>query len=172
MKKENHEVLVKILDRAEKLGVISRTAYPRMTLLMDLENVDDEIGLDFDKLLNTDNYNFTHDIAGIQGHINRTTKKLENCFVPRCATQKPKYLRIVEASDEDTVKCPHCESDMHYTQVTENVKQSALGLRVTHIWSCEDCPNVMFEYIDKVDTENLAEYLNGDYRKERKAMLK
>lgn len=171
MKKENHDILFKILDRAEKLGVMSKTAYPRMTLLMDLENVDEEIGLDFDKLLATDNYNFTHDIAGIQGHINRTTKTLENFFVPRCAVQKPKALRIVEAQDE-AMDCPTCGDKMYYTQVTENVKQSVLGIRVTHIWSCESCPNVMFEYIDKVDTENLAEYLNGDYRKERKAVLK
>lgn len=171
MKKENHEVLVKILDRAEKLGVMSRTAYPRMTLLMDLENVDEEIGLDFDKLLATDNYNFTHDIAGIQGHINRTSKTLENCFLPRCAKQKPKALRITEARD-GLIECPTCGEKMDYTQVTENVKQSALGIRVTHIWVCDVCPNVMFEYIDKVDTENVSEYLNGDYRKERKAVLK
>ncbi len=35
------------------------------------------------ELLVADDFNFTHDVYGIQRHINRDTGKLENCFVPR-----------------------------------------------------------------------------------------
>jgi len=35
------------------------------------------------KLLEADEYEFTHDILGIQKHINRTTGKLEGIFSPR-----------------------------------------------------------------------------------------
>jgi hypothetical protein len=42
--------------------------------------------LDFAKLLAFDDFNFGHDIRGIQGHIDRrVTGKLMNCFLPRCA---------------------------------------------------------------------------------------
>jgi hypothetical protein len=35
------------------------------------------------ELLAADEFNFWHDINGIQNNINRKTGKLENCFVPR-----------------------------------------------------------------------------------------
>lgn len=34
-------------------------------------------------LLNADDFDFLHDIFGITMHLNRETRKLENCFVPR-----------------------------------------------------------------------------------------
>lgn len=41
--------------------------------------------LDLKKLLDADDFNFAHDIFGINQHINRKTGKLERFFVPRCA---------------------------------------------------------------------------------------
>lgn len=41
--------------------------------------------LDLKKLLDFDDFNFSHDVFGIHSHINRDTGKLGNCFVPRCA---------------------------------------------------------------------------------------
>lgn len=41
--------------------------------------------LDLKKLLKADDFNFLHDIAGIAKHLDRTTGKLQNLFVPRCA---------------------------------------------------------------------------------------
>ena len=35
------------------------------------------------ELLDTDDYNFLHDIIGIENHIDRETGKLQNCFLPR-----------------------------------------------------------------------------------------
>lgn len=37
-------------------------------------------------LLKADDFNFWHDIFGIQKHINRATGQLNNCFIPRFAT--------------------------------------------------------------------------------------
>ena len=36
-------------------------------------------------LLDADDFNFMHDICGIERHINRFTGKLERCFLPRFA---------------------------------------------------------------------------------------
>lgn len=41
--------------------------------------------LDFQKLLDAPQADFTHDILGIIGNINRETGKLDNFFDPRCA---------------------------------------------------------------------------------------
>jgi hypothetical protein len=37
------------------------------------------------ELLDADDTNFIHDIAGIERHLNRRTFKLEDCFLPRFA---------------------------------------------------------------------------------------
>jgi hypothetical protein len=39
--------------------------------------------LDFPRLLNADDFNFAHDVFGIERHLNRCTGKLGNCFLPR-----------------------------------------------------------------------------------------
>ena len=41
--------------------------------------------LDFKKLLDFAEFDFWHDIGGINRHIDRGTGELEDCFVPRCA---------------------------------------------------------------------------------------
>lgn len=37
------------------------------------------------ELLEADRFNFTHDVFGIRGHLNRETGELKDCFVPRYA---------------------------------------------------------------------------------------
>jgi hypothetical protein len=37
------------------------------------------------EMLDADDSNFVHDIAGIERHLNRRTFKLEDCFLPRFA---------------------------------------------------------------------------------------
>lgn len=37
------------------------------------------------KLLDAKSFDFYHDVCGIMQHINRTTGKLQNCFLPRYA---------------------------------------------------------------------------------------
>lgn len=41
--------------------------------------------LDLDALMNADAFTFAHDIGGIRAHIDRTSGRLMDCFVPRCA---------------------------------------------------------------------------------------
>ena len=40
------------------------------------------------ELLDADDSNFVHDIAGIERHLNRRTFVLEECFVPRFAVPR------------------------------------------------------------------------------------
>ena len=44
--------------------------------------------MDFQKLLDADDFNFAHDVWGIMGHINRKTGKLMGFFIPRCSARK------------------------------------------------------------------------------------
>ena len=61
---------------------------------------------------------------------------------------KPK---VVEPPSVDQVQCPLCDAPMKYTV------QGA-----THIWSCEDCPAVMYEYHSKQNTDDLNTYLESN----------
>lgn len=83
-RKEEFETIVKICERAEKMDI---SAGERITLIMDLENAHKDVGLNLAGLLAADDMNFAHDVAGIQRHMNRSTGKLEDFFVPRYAKQ-------------------------------------------------------------------------------------
>ena len=53
------------------------------------------------------------------------------------------------------MKCNICESgDMEHVQIKH-----------THIYVCEECPNVQLEYHDSTDATNLCEYLHGQVKK-------
>lgn len=43
-----------------------------------------DVRLDLNKLLDFDDFNFAHDINGIDANINKNTGKLANSFLPRC----------------------------------------------------------------------------------------
>jgi hypothetical protein len=69
-------------------GVFDFDADAKLSLVMDLRAADGVNGnkkIDFERLLAADDFNFIHDVGGIQRHMNRETGKLENCFLPRCA---------------------------------------------------------------------------------------
>lgn len=90
--KEENLLIFKIVDRAEENGMI---ANGRLSLIMDLESVHcNDIPLDFGKLLVFDAFDFAHDICGIHNNIDRSTGKLDNCFVPRCAKPEEETARI------------------------------------------------------------------------------
>lgn len=55
----------------------------RIDRMIDLEKAWQEFGLDLDALLAADSGNFLHDVAGIHRHMDRTTGKMGDCFVPR-----------------------------------------------------------------------------------------
>lgn len=80
--KERIDLMVAIAERAEERDLV---AADRISLIMDLECADEQFNLRLDELLNADPFNFAHDIVEIQRHLNRETRQMENCFVPRFA---------------------------------------------------------------------------------------
>jgi len=66
---------IKICKRMERL----RQRVDRLTLCMDLHFS----RVRLDRLLESDDATFVHDIVGINNNMNRETKQLDNCFVPR-----------------------------------------------------------------------------------------
>ena len=82
MTKERIETIIEIAKRAEDLDLLM---FERISLLMDLEIADKEFNLRLNDLLNTDDFNFAHDIVGIQRHIDRRERKMDTSFLPRFA---------------------------------------------------------------------------------------
>lgn len=76
------EPMIEIAERAEKMGLL---ASDRFTFMMDLSHADEEFNLRLTDLANADDFNFAHDVAGIQNNINRTAGKMMGMFVPRYA---------------------------------------------------------------------------------------
>lgn len=69
-----------ILDRADKLHLNTS----RISLMMDIEYSNVNVV----SLAMADDATFNHDVTGIFNNFNRTTKQLENCFVPRVGFKK------------------------------------------------------------------------------------
>lgn len=55
----------------------------RMTRMMDLEAVHQELDMDWRGLLDAKDGDFMHDLCGIHGHMDRSTGTLSDCFCPR-----------------------------------------------------------------------------------------
>ena len=81
-RKEKLEAMGRIMDRAEKLGIMLQTQNPRVTLMMDLD-----YSLDFTQIEKLESFkddSFIHDIVGIQRYMSRDNLTLEDDFMPRC----------------------------------------------------------------------------------------
>ena len=77
----NAEVISRIADRVMTLVPGDRGT--KLDIVMDIDHADMDVGLDLEAMLYADDHNFLHDVLGIIRHMNRTTGKLENCFLPR-----------------------------------------------------------------------------------------
>ena len=117
--KELFDKIVKICVRAEDLGI---SVGARIDRIMDVENAVDAFNIDVDRWLAADNFNFSHDYAGIVNNIKRnlgidhkySRADFKNNFVPRFSqieeTQKIedstiiyiKQLGEVEADQDKT----------------------------------------------------------------------
>lgn len=75
-------IITKIVERADNMGLMY---FDRLSLIMDLQCANEKFNLRLDEFLKADDFNFSHDISGIQHHIDRNTKTFQNCFVPRFA---------------------------------------------------------------------------------------
>lgn len=111
-RKQEFLIIGKICDRANEMGIMMPSQVQgneRMNLWMDLENAHKDVGLALDKLLEADDLNFAHDVMGIQKHMNRSTGKLEDFFVPRYAQQKNVDINSIidkavqRSQEQDTV---------------------------------------------------------------------
>lgn len=76
------ELMMEIVKRAKRLGIIMND---NLSFFMDLTAVNNEFGLRLEELLKANDFNFSHDVVGIQRNINRVNRKLENHFIPRYA---------------------------------------------------------------------------------------
>lgn len=81
--KERFLMYVKIAERAEEMGIYNGE---RISLLMDIENADNQFNMHLEDWLNADNFNFAHDVVGIVNNIDRSKYPAEiNRFLPRFA---------------------------------------------------------------------------------------
>lgn len=83
MSKYNIDTARSISLRAENSGLLRDD---KTSLMMDLECVTRTFCLDLEGLLAADDFNFLHDVTGIQMNLNRKTLLLENNFIPRHTT--------------------------------------------------------------------------------------
>ena len=83
--KDRFDLISKIADRALELLRANRIETDKMSLLMDIDYTDQAIPLDLQKLLDFDDFNFSHDVFGIYRHFNRQTLQMDDFFLPRCA---------------------------------------------------------------------------------------
>lgn len=81
MTKTDQNLCAAIADRAVVLGVSN----DYISTLMDIECVHESIPLRLQELLVADLGNFGHDVGGIARFLNRETRELEHCFIPRFA---------------------------------------------------------------------------------------
>ena len=61
-------------------------------------------------------------------------------------------MEITKSIKRKSIVCPLCDANCQYEQGGK-----------THIWICEECPFVGFEYYDIENTLNLSERLNPDW---------
>lgn len=76
------ELIDQILDRAERMGHLKKPN--RINSKMDIAACHlNGTPLRLAKWLAADDFNFVHDLYGIDAHMDRSTGRLTGCFVPR-----------------------------------------------------------------------------------------
>ena len=86
------EIIKKITDRAEAMCAEHGIEYPRRTILMDLELIhNNAIELGLQRLLDSPDDDFGHDILGIRRCWDRQNFEMTDCFLPRCAMPQPAH---------------------------------------------------------------------------------
>jgi hypothetical protein len=88
---QEYRLVEQIVDRAVALSSqLSLPDFDRRSLEMDIVACHCNgcrLRL-LDLLVNADDFNLIHDVFGIRRHMDRTTGKLQNCFVPRFAKEQ------------------------------------------------------------------------------------
>jgi len=95
LSKSDHKIINKIAKRAVKMGI----DWNPISIVMDITTCHFNSPLRLDELLGANDINFTHDIVGINKHLNRKTGKLRNHFTPRYSHST--MLHLVCSFNED-----------------------------------------------------------------------
>ena len=83
--KERLELMSEIADRAIGLAMSCNVKIEKIDMMLDLEFADKCCPLKLAELASAPVADFSHDVFGIRRHLNRQTKQLEDCFLPRFA---------------------------------------------------------------------------------------
>lgn len=83
--KEENELVERIVVRADTMFRKFGMKLDRLSLRMDLSATHARVPLDFARLLEFPDFDFSHDIGGIAKHMNRETGRLKSFFLPRCS---------------------------------------------------------------------------------------
>lgn len=87
--RDESDIILKIVDRAEALAIKNGGDVARMSLTMDMMACHaNGTPLRLKELLEADDFNFAHDVFGIRRHIDRddsspTAGRMLDCFLPR-----------------------------------------------------------------------------------------
>jgi hypothetical protein len=79
------DIILKIAKRASKISESHWAEYNETSAGIDLIYAHDQVTLDLEALLETDDFNFVHDVFGIALHMDRSTGELDSRFLPRFA---------------------------------------------------------------------------------------
>jgi len=77
--KDEQEIVDAIVERSVRMFIHDDS----LDALMDISATHIHTPLRLNDLLNADDFNFVHDLAGIRRHLDRTTGQLMHCFSPR-----------------------------------------------------------------------------------------
>lgn len=89
--KDDYLLIGAIVARAIADGVIKKSQ--AMDINMDLSACHaNGCPMNFKKLLDAPKFDFTHDVLGINRHIDRETGQLGDCFIPRCNALVPEAI--------------------------------------------------------------------------------
>ena len=82
------DIIDKIVTRAQRQGLVRGPQtknhwYKKITATIDLIVATRKEGLDPQRLLDADDFNFTHDIVGIAAHMDREKGCFTGHFLPR-----------------------------------------------------------------------------------------
>ena len=79
---EEFELIKKIASRADQIY----RGWGMCKIMMDIETTHcNGCKLRLSELLEANEFDFCHDVSGIDANLNRETGELENCFLPRYA---------------------------------------------------------------------------------------
>jgi len=102
--KKELDLISQIVKRG--FSVMRECYVSTIDMFMDIEYAHRDCPLNLQKWLDADGANFFHDAYGIHKNLNRKTKKLDNCFVPRYAKQdnEPDLIEDDRAYNQDLIQ--------------------------------------------------------------------